>query len=321
MTPDRIIRYIALQRHQRRRTRERTGVHQVLRIIGAALLAALLVVTGTAVGGVSAVAGAYSYFTRDLPEPGEIEAAEESFETTKIYDRTGQTLLHEVIDPTGGDRTWVTLDQIPEDLICATVAIEDRNYWENPGINLRGIARAFWADVRGQQIQGGSSITQQLIKRIIIEEELRYVSAEGPEWKDYERKITEILLAYRISQKYSKEQILEWYLNENFYGNLAYGIEAAARVYFGKSASELTLAESATLAAIPQFPRMNPFDDAESARMRQNIVLDAMAHQECITPEEAVAAKYEPWELAKFTERLRKHEPDRSRQPHRSTAG
>ena len=142
-------------------------------------------------------------------------------------------------------------------------ALEDRNYWENPGINLRGIARAFWADVRGQQIQGGSSITQQLIKNIVIEEELRYVSAEGPEWKDYERKITEILLAYRISQKYSKEQILEWYLNTNFYGNLAYGIEAAARVYFGKSVRRTDAGRGCHAGRYPPVPAMNPFDNPE----------------------------------------------------------
>ncbi len=304
MTPIRIVRYIALQRRQRRRAEERTGVRQLLRIVGVLLLAVLVVIMGTFVSGVSATAGAYAYFTRDLPEPEAIEAADENFETTKIYDRTGQVLLYEVIDPFGGDRTWVTLDQIPENLICATIAIEDRDYWENPGINVRGIARAFWADVRNQPIQGGSSITQQLIKNIVIEEELRYVSAEGPEWKDYERKITEVLLAYRITQEYSKEQILEWYLNTNFYGSLAHGIEAAARMYFGKSVGDLTLAESATLAAIPQFPGMNPFDNPEAACERQYLVLDQMVQQGCITHKEAVAAKSETWDLAEFTERF-----------------
>jgi len=304
MTPIQIVRYIALQRRHRRRARERTGSRQLLRVAGILLLVVLFVTTGVVISGVGAAAGVYVYFAQDLPEPERIETAEENFETTKIYDRAGQTLLYEVIDPYGGDRTWVTLDQIPDDLICATVATEDRDFWENPGINLRGIARAFWADIRGQQIQGGSSITQQLIKNIVIEPERRYVSAEGPGWEDYERKVTEILLAYRISQKYSKEQILEWYLNTNFYGNLANGIEAAARVYFDKNASELTLAESATLAAIPQFPRMNPFDDPDTARERQHIVLDAMVHQGYITPEEAVAAKYEPWNLAVLVERF-----------------
>ncbi|MEE8391351.1 MAG: transglycosylase domain-containing protein [Anaerolineae bacterium] len=304
MTPIRIVRFIVVQRRHRRRAKEQSGISQLLRFAGILLLVVMLVVVGIGASGVSAAVGAYGYFTRDLPEPEVIQAAEENFETTKIYDRSGEILVYEVIDPTGGDRTWVTLDLISENLICATIAIEDRDYWENPGINVRGITRAAWADIRGQQIQGGSSITQQLIKNIVIEEELRYISAEGPEWKDYERKITEILLAYRISEKYSKEQILEWYLNTNFYGSLAHGIEAAARVYFGKSARELTLSEAATLAAIPQFPRMNPFDDAENSRKRQNLVLDAMASQRCITSEEAVVAKYEPWDLAKFTERF-----------------
>jgi membrane peptidoglycan carboxypeptidase len=304
VTPIRIIRHIVLQHRQRRRVAERTGVRQLLRVLGGLLLAILVAITITTVSGISSVFGAYAYFTRDLPEPEQIEAAEENFETTKIYDRTGEVLLYEVIDPTGGDRTWLALDQMPENMICGTVALEDRNYWVNPGINLRGIARAFWADIRGQEIQGGSSITQQLIKNIVIEEERRYVSAEGPEWKDYERKITEVLLAYRISQKYSKEKILEWYLNTNFYGNLAHGIEAAAQVYFAKNARDLTPAESATLAAIPQFPAMNPFDNPEKARERQHLVLDAMVSQGCITEEESEAAKYEPWDLARFEERF-----------------
>jgi len=303
MTPVRIVRHIAILRRERRRHLERSGTRQVVRIAGALFFIAIVAVMAIFASGVASVVGAYSYFTRDLPDLTQVETAEENFETTKIYDRTGEILLYEVIDPTGGDRTWVTLDQIPDNVINATVAIEDRTYWENPGVNLRGITRAFWANVRGQQIQGGSSITQQLIKNVVIEPERRYVGAEGPEWEDYERKITEILLAYRITQKYSKEQILEWYLNTNNYANLAYGIEAAARVYFDKSAADLTLSEAATLAAIPQYPLLNPFDDPEAARMRQELVLDAMVQQGYITPEDAVAAKYEEWNLARITER------------------
>jgi membrane peptidoglycan carboxypeptidase len=299
MTPKGTIRYIALRRHQRYRERERTGVSQVLRVLGVVFLIVFLGVSASFAGGVGAAAGAYSYFTRDLPEPQQIEAAEENFETTNIYDRTGQHVISKVIDPTGGERTWVSLDQLPQHLIDATVASEDRSFWENPGFNPRGIARAFWADIRGQEIQGGSSITQQLIKNIVIEEELRYVGSEGPKWEDYNRKITEVLLSHRITQKYSKEQVLEWYLNTNFYGNLAYGIEAAAQVYFGKSASELTLSEAATLVAVPQYPRMNPFDNPELARKRQGLVLNSMVRDGYVTPEEAAEAKEEPWALAK----------------------
>ncbi len=299
MTPPKeTIRYIALRRHQRRRIQERTGISQILRVLGIILLAVFMAISASMAGGVGAVAGAYSYYTRDLPEPQEIEAAEENFETTNIYDRTGEHVIAKVIDPTGGERTWVSLDQLPQHLIDATVASEDRSYWENPGFNPRGIARAFWADIRGQEIQGGSSITQQLIKNIVIKEELRYVSPEGPEWEDYERKITEVLLSHRITQKYSKEQILEWYLNTNFYGNLAYGIEAASQVYFGKNAADLTLTEAATLVAVPQFPRMNPFDNPEMARKRQGLVLDSMLRDGYITTQEAAEAKEKPWDLA-----------------------
>jgi len=307
VTPIRVVRHIILQRRQRRRIMERTGVSQLLRVLSILLLAVLTVIAGVAFSGIGSVLGAYAYFTRELPELEEVRTgAVETFETTKIYggDRSNPVLLYEVIDPTGGDRTWVALDQVPEDLVCATVAIEDRNYWDNPGINIRGIGRAFWADIQGQQIQGGSSITQQLIKNTIYDPEERIVSSKGPEWKDYERKITEVLLAYRISQKHSKSEILEWYLNTNFYGSLAHGIEAAARVYFGKNARDLTLAESATLAAIPQFPAMNPFDNPEKARGRQHLVLDAMVKQGCISREEAEVAKYAPWDLAEFEERF-----------------
>jgi len=303
MTPVRIVRHIAILRRERRRNLDRSGLRQVVRIAAVMLVVAFVAVVASIVVSAASVIGAYSYFTRDLPDLTKIENAEQDFETTKIYDRTGQTLLYEVIDPTGGDRTWMSLDDIPENLICATTAIEDRTFWENPGINLRGIARAFWANVRGQQIQGGSSITQQLVKNIVIAPELRYIGAEGPKFQDYERKITEILLAYRITQQYSKEQILEWYLNTNNYANLAYGVEAASKVYFGKNVGDLTLSEAATLAAIPQYPLLNPFDDPDAAREREGIVLDAMVQQGCVKPDEAVAAKYENWNLAHRTER------------------
>ncbi|NLF02847.1 MAG: penicillin-binding protein, partial [Anaerolineales bacterium] len=304
MTPIEILRYVAVQRRQRRRSTGRSGIQQVLRIAALAVLLVVSAIAGLLISGVSGAAGAYAYFTRDLPALEGIETAEQSFETTKIYDRTGSILLYEVIDPTGGDRQWVSLEDMPENVICATVSIEDRTFWENPGFNPRGMARALWANIQGQEIQGGSSITQQMIKNTIIEEDLRVVSAEGPQWRDYERKITEVLLSVRVTQAYSKEQILEWYLNTNFYGNLAYGIEAASRVYFGKSVGELTLSEAATLAAIPQYPMLNPFDDPEAARKRQHLVLDAMEREGCITAEEKAAAKYEEWQLARLTERF-----------------
>ncbi len=304
MTPTWVVRFVTLQRRQRQRVRARTGPGLFVKILSFALLLVFLSNLLLVSGAVGSVVGVYAYFAQDLPEPGQIEVVEENFETTRIYDRTGQVLLWEIIDPHGGDRVWVPLEQIPENLTCATVAIEDRTFWENPGFNAQGIARALYANLRGQQIQGGSGITQQLVKNVLIDPEERIVSAEGPEFEDYARKIKELILSFEITRRYSKEQILEWYLNTNFYGNLAYGIEAAAQVYFGDSVDELTLSEAATLAAIPQYPLLNPFDEPAAARERQNLVLDQMVVYGCITEEEAEAAKVEPWQLASAAEQF-----------------
>lgn len=299
-----VVRFATLQRRQRRRARAGTGPGRVLRIVGLALLLVGFVTSAVLSGIVGGVVGVYAYFARDLPDPEEIEMVEQSFETTLIYDRTGEVLLYEVIDPHGGDRVYVSLDELPEHLICATVAIEDRTFWENPGIDPRGILRALLSNLRGEGVQGGSSIAQQLVKNVLIAPEDRLVNPEGPDLSDYARKIREAILALEISRRYSREQILEWYLNTNSYGNVAYGIEAAAQVYFGRHASELTLAESATLAAIPQFPGMNPFDDPVATRERQQLVLDAMVRQGCITSEEADVAAGEPWHLASPAEQF-----------------
>ena len=139
-----------------------------------------------------------------------------------------------------------------------------------------GIARAFLLNLQGGRVQGGSSITVQLIKNILIPEEERY------EVK-YSRKIKEAILAMEISRQYSKDQILEWYLNTNHYGNLAYGIQAAAQVYFQKSVSELSLAECALLAPIPQYPMLNPIDNPEEAKNRQGLALEALARDGYVT--------------------------------------
>src|SRR5690606_31799169 len=166
-----------------------------------------------------------------------IESQQEEFETVRIYDRTGNYLLYESVDPRPfrGDRTFVTLDEMSPWVINAAVALEDRNYWENPGINVRGLLRAFVSNFQGGAVQGGSSITQQLIKNIIIPIEERAQQS-------YARKLKEVILAMEVTRRYPKEKILEWYLNYNFYGNLAYGVEAASQVYFGKSSAELNVA-------------------------------------------------------------------------------
>jgi membrane peptidoglycan carboxypeptidase len=233
------------------------------------------------------LAGVYFYVARDLPSPDAILKARQQFETTLIYDRTGQTVLYQVIDPTQGDRQWTAIADVPTDLIHATVSIEDRTFYDNPGFSIRGIGRALLVTATGGNVQGGSTITQQLVKNTLI------VSSERAS-NTLARKLKEVILAAEISRRYSKAQILEQYLNTNFYGNLAYGINAAAQVYFNKPVQNLTLGESALLAAIPQNPQLNPLDDWQAARARQIIVLQNMADQGYITADQATQAASEP---------------------------
>ena len=296
-----------MQRRLRRQRRSGHGIRTGLRIglvlIFSFVVLFFLLTTGTA----TAAVAVYDYFTQNLPDFREIEQlgqdVDTTFETTKIYawgpDQDGDgnkelVLIYEVIDPLGGDRQWLKLEQFPQNAVDATVAIEDRTFWTNQGYDLQGISRAFYQFViLGGEIQGGSSITQQLVKNNLIAVERRVVGA-GVDADDYRRKIEELLLAHKLSQTYTKEQILEWYLNSNFYGNLAYGLEAAARVYFDKPASQLTLPEAAMLAAIPQSPALNPIDNPQAAKARQELVLDAMFREGMIDRDQLVTAKYTP---------------------------
>ena len=292
-------------RLRRQRRRERSGLWMArLVALGGIILvtASCFLLTSSALG----VTAVYATLTRDLPDFTELEALGQdsatTFQTTEIYawgaeNSQGErdlVLIYEVIDPLGGDRRWIPLEQIPQTVIDATIAIEDRTFWSNQGYDLIGIGRAFNEYVlQGGEIQGGSSITQQVIKNNLIEPERRVVGAEVG-FDDYRRKAEELLLAQQVTNTYTKEQILEWYLNTNFYGNLAYGIEAAAQVYFDKPASELTLAEAAMLAAIPQSPALNPFNTPDTAKARQQLVLDSMVETGLLGEETAVATKLLP---------------------------
>ncbi|MEA3334907.1 MAG: transglycosylase domain-containing protein [Chloroflexota bacterium] len=271
-------------RRWRHRPRPFLRAAQVLLVLAIAIGLSVFLIVGSAVG---SVAGVYAFFSQDLPDASAIETEQVEFETVRIYDRTGEHLLFESVDPRPfrGDRTHVPLDEISSWVISATVGLEDRSFWQNPGVNITGLARAFLSNVRGGSVQGGSSITQQLIKNIIIDPELRYV-------KSYTRKAKEIILALEITRQYPKEQVLEWYLNSNNYGSFAYGIEAASRVYFDKSSRDLDLPEAVMLTTIPQYPALNPFFNPQDAYRRQRKALDALASEAgVITQEEADAAK------------------------------
>ncbi len=295
----------------RRQQRKRRGGTAKLKILFLLAILPILVIGVVLVSGVLGGTAVYAYFTQDLPNFTDLETLgqqtnQDSFETSKIYawgdpnpdGSRDLVLIYEILDPLGGDRQWLKLNQIPKTLIDATVAIEDKTFWTNQGYDLEGIGRAFYEYVlEGGAIQGGSSITQQVVKNNLIEPERRIVGEEVG-FADYERKIQELLLANRVTNNYTKEQILEWYLNTNFYGNLAYGIEAAAQVYFDKPAAQLTLAEAAMLAAIPQSPALNPLDNPEAAKVRQELVLDAMQREGYISQEAMNAAKLVPIEVS-----------------------
>ena len=260
-----------------KRVRNSLGLKFFLVMIALVLSAAVFTLSGEAVS-------AFTTYTEDLPPVTELSSLS-SFKSTQIFDRNG-TLLYEVDDQNGGRRFPVYLSGISQDLIDATIATEDKDFYSNPGIDPAGIVRAVWQDLsQGGLVQGASTITQQLAKNVLI-------SREERNQKSYARKIKEAVLAVRISDSYSKNQILEMYLNEVYYGHRAYGVEAAAQTYFGKSARDLTLAEASLLAGLPQAPSAyDPLLHVQAAKDRQAHVLDRMVEQNYITPEDATRAK------------------------------
>jgi 1A family penicillin-binding protein len=258
-------------------------------VVGLGLLSLILLAF---MGTIHMASSAYAAINRDLPSTNQL-ASRETFKTAQLYDRKGR-LLWEFFDPDAGRRTVVPLTEISQYLIDATLAAEDANFYSNPGIEPRGIARAVYQNLSEQEIvSGASTITQQLVKNVLIPEDERYQQTPS-------RKIREALLAYQITQKLSKSQILALYLNEIFYGNQAYGVEAASQSYFGKRARELTLAEASMLAGLPQSPAVyNPLQNPVAAKARQAYVLEQMVRHGFITEAEANEAqqaelRYEP---------------------------
>ncbi len=222
----------------------------------------------------------------DLPSPDRLyeRAAAPS---TRIYDRRGR-LLYEVLDPHGGAHAPIPLSEIPPACVDATVATEDASFYTNPGVDVWSIVRALWINVRGGEVlSGGSTITQQLARNLLLSpQERTEVSLR--------RKLREAILAWRMARTYTKDEILTLYLNETYYGNLAYGIEAASRAYFAKHVAELDLAECALLAGLPQSPaRYNPLENPDAAQARQRVVLGLMAKQGAISQGEAGLAAAE----------------------------
>ena len=223
----------------------------------------------------------FLWFSKDLPSPNKINARLNA-QTTKIYASDEKTLLLEVY----GDknRSLIEFDQMPKAIKDATVAIEDKDFYKHGAFSIQGIGRAFSGVLFGVNRGGGSTITQQYVKNALLTDE-RSVS----------RKIKELILAIEIEQLYKKDDILKLYLNEIPYGSTAYGVQAAAKTYFGKDAKDLTLAQSALLAAMPQAPSYySPYGPNKAILLkRQQRVLSNMAAQGYITQSQADAATKE----------------------------
>jgi 1A family penicillin-binding protein len=220
-------------------------------------------------------------FLQDLPSPKELSFRQIP-QTTKIYDRN-DILLAEIY--TTQDRTLIPLADVPDCLQKATLAIEDKNFYKHPGFDLPSIMRAFQKNISGNSIQGGSTITQQLIKSSILTPE-----------QSISRKIKEVTLAFWAERIYTKKQILEMYFNQVPYGGMAWGAEAASEIYFSKPVKELDLAESAFLAGLTAAPSLySPYgSNPDIWKKRQKEVLNRMVALQYITKKQADTAAKEP---------------------------
>jgi membrane peptidoglycan carboxypeptidase len=262
-------RRIRLLRQSQRRSKFRRALLLAVLVVGLPLMA-IPAFAAESIGSLPAVAG--------LSSTGSLQ------QDMLIFDRHG-TLIDD-IGYHGDHRIVVPLDSMSPYIRQATVAIEDRTFWTNNGVDLGGIARAAVADYTSHHInQGGSTISQQLVKQVFI----------GPHpAPTIQRKIREAVLAVDLNRQYSKTQILDMYLNTIYYGSQSYGIEAAARAFFHTTSHDLTLAQAAMLAGLPQAPTENsPLINLAQAKHRQAEVLDAMVEQKMITANQAAAAKAE----------------------------
>jgi penicillin-binding protein 1A len=236
-------------------------------------------------GGMTFVGVLYYQVAQMMPSVSAIETYQPR-EASFIYSADGVQLARIAEEY----REPATLEEIPQHLINATIAKEDRRFWQHSGVDWRGIARALWVNLtEGDIKQGGSTLTQQLARNVFLTQK-----------RTFARKLQEIILAQEMERRLTKERILELYLNQVYYGNGAYGVKAAARVYFNKPLEKLTLAECALLASLPQRPSAHdPFSNPDEAIFQRNLTLNLMAREGYITPDQRDAAKAEPLRLAR----------------------
>ncbi|MBU0512619.1 MAG: penicillin-binding protein [Chloroflexi bacterium] len=227
----------------------------------------------------------YTALTRDLPSLETIPLLLEPpngllLHPTRFYDRSGEHVILSLQNPAVTERRYIPIDDnlentaagqhLSPELVTATIATSDPTFWSNPGFSMQGLRQ-----------MAHNTLAQRLVSDLLL----------GDEIPDLRRALRERLLAAQITSHYGRAKVMEWYLNSTYYGNMAYGADAAAQVYFGKSAAELNLAEAAVLAAVAESPASNPLDAPQIALERQHIVIDALLGQGLITVDEAIEAR------------------------------
>jgi len=239
------------------------------------------------IGLVIIMVGLFVWYGRDLPTPGKLIAAQ-SNQSSGIYDRNG-VLLYSVYQ--NQNRTYATLKTIPKFLQQGTISVEDRNFYTNNGFSITGYLRAALNIVFLRGLSGGSTLTQQLVKNVLL----------SPE-RTLPRKIKELMLSIQVDRKYTKDQILEMYLNDVPYGGTAIGVQAAAQLYFSKDVKDLDLAQSAFLSGLPQSPSVySPFSGNKYYVDRTRVVLSSMVRDGYINQKQSDSALNEI-KNAKFSE-------------------
>ena len=265
---------------RKRQNRKRVLARKLIRAANICLV--LVVIAAAGVG-----AGIFTTISQVLPSSEEIATLRPS-EGTKVVSAEGK-LIARVFEE---NREFVPITQIPRNLQLAAVAAEDTRFYTHPGVDFRGIARAALYNLQGGRfVQGGSTITQQLARNIYLTHK-----------KTISRKLQEIVLALEIERRYSKEEILEFYLNQIYFGCGAYGVQTAAKTFFGKPVDKLNLAQCALLAGLPQRPlSYDPYEHPKAAQQRRNQVIDRMRKLHYISKEEAESAKSVRLKLARRT--------------------
>ncbi|HTD33141.1 MAG TPA: transglycosylase domain-containing protein, partial [Candidatus Elarobacter sp.] len=262
---------------RRRTAKRKRGGGGAWRIVGRIVKTAFILALFAVLLFVGIVAGIVASYSRNLPDINRMADYQPS-RSTRVFARNGIALANLYKE----NRTWVPLDHVPVMVRNAFLATEDAHFYQHHGIDMTGIVRAALADYRHERLQGASTITQQLARRLFLSDEFSYT-----------RKIQEALLAMEIERYYTKEEILERYLNIIYFGSGAYGVEAAAHTYFGTDVGHLSLAQAAMIAGLPAAPSdYSPHVSLERAKNRQHHVLQRMVDAGFITAAQAAHAEH-----------------------------